>query len=166
MKKILAATAFITALVSIPAIAENARSEMVVVPLESQTTSEGPAEFFTGSVSVIIQAMPKEPSRVTVARVSFSPGARSAWHSHPLGQTLIVTDGIGWVQQEGGKKIVIKVGDVVSTPPGVKHWHGGSAKFAMTHTAIQELKDGKNVEWMEQVTDQEYLGASLDSTAQ
>lgn len=162
MMKILVATAFTCVLVSIPAAAEKSRSEMLVIPNESQKTSIGSDKFFTGSVAVVILALPHEPSRVSVAKVSFSAGARSAWHSHPLGQTLIVTDGVGWVQQEGGKKIAIKTGDVILTPPGVKHWHGASVKSGMTHTAIQEVKDGKNVEWMEQVTDQEYLNNPLD----
>lgn len=158
MKKIVAATA----LVSISALANQAQSEMRVIPQASQQTSIGPDAFFTGSVQVVMLATPPEPSRFTAAKVSFTPGARSAWHSHPLGQTLIVTEGVGWVQQEGGKKIEIRTGDVIQTPPGVKHWHGASAKSGMTHTAIQEMKDGKNVEWMEQVTDQEYLSDLVD----
>lgn len=164
MKKIVAATALTTVFISvfIPAIADQAGPEMRVIPHESQQTSIGPASFFTGDVSVVMLATPQDPSRVSAAKVSFNPGARSAWHSHPLGQTLIVTDGIGWVQQEGGQKIQIKSGDVIITPPGVKHWHGASVNSGMTHTAIQEVKDGKNVEWMEQVTEQEYLSDALE----
>lgn len=166
MKKTVATTALITALISasIPAIAKKAQPAMVVIPHESQQTSIGSKSFFTGAVSVVLLTTPQEPSRVSAAEVRFSPGARSAWHTHPLGQTLIVTDGVGWVQQEGGKKIEIKTGDVIQTPPGVKHWHGASVNSGMTHVAIQEIKDGKNVEWMEQVTDQEYLNISLDPT--
>lgn len=98
----------------------------------------------------------KDPSHTSGAYVTFEPGARSAWHTHPLGQTLIVTAGTGWVQQEGGEKQDIKPGDVIWIPPGVKHWHGATATNGMTHIAIQEQLDGKNVEWMEQVSDEQY----------
>lgn len=131
-------------------------SEMVVKPNGSQETFMGPDKYFTGSVRVDRLANPQAPSKVSAAYVTFNPGARSAWHSHPMGQTLIVTQGVGWVQQDGGEKKAIKPGDVVWTPPGVKHWHGGTADNAMTHIAIQESKDGKNVEWMEQVSDEQY----------
>ena len=96
------------------------------------------------------------PSRTSGGSVTFEPGARSAWHTHPLGQTLIVTAGTGWVQQWGGEKQEIRPGDVVWTPPGVKHWHGATPTTAMTHIAIQETLDGKNVEWMEKVSDEQY----------
>lgn len=164
MKNIVAATALTAVFisVSISAIADQAGPEMRGIPHESQQASIGSDTFFTGAVSVVMLVTPQEPSRVSAAKVSFSPGARSAWHSHPLGQTLIVTDGVGWVQQEGGEKIQIKTGDVILTPPGVKHWHGASAESGMTHTAIQEVKDGKNVEWMEHVTEQEYLSDALE----
>ncbi|MCY1417265.1 Cupin domain protein [compost metagenome] len=88
--------------------------------------------------------------------MTFQPGARSVWHTHPLGQTLVVTSGMGWIQQENGEKIVIKPGDVIWTPPGVKHWHGATATTGMSHIAIQESLDGKNVEWLEPVTDAQY----------
>lgn len=101
---------------------------------------------------------PKAPSRTSGASVTFEPGARSAWHFHPLGQTLTVTAGTGWIQQAGGQKREIRAGDVIWTPPGVRHWHGATASGAMTHIAIQEYLDGKNVEWMEQVSDEQYLG--------
>jgi quercetin dioxygenase-like cupin family protein len=98
----------------------------------------------------------KDPSRTSASYVIFEFGARSAWHRHPLGQILIVTAGTGWVQQEGGEKHEIKLGDVIWTPPGVKHWHGATAKTAMTHIAIQEELNGKNVEWMEKVSEEQY----------
>ncbi|MNC65521.1 Cupin domain protein [compost metagenome] len=88
--------------------------------------------------------------------MTFQPGARSVWHTHPLGQTLVVTAGMGWIQQENGEKIVIKPGDVIWTPPGVKHWHGATATTGMSHIAIQESLDGKNVEWLEPVTEAQY----------
>jgi quercetin dioxygenase-like cupin family protein len=100
----------------------------------------------------------QDPSRTSGSYVTFEPGARSAWHRHPLGQTLIVTAGLGWVQQEGREKHEIKPGDVIWIPPGVKHWHGATATNGMTHIAIQEEVGGKNVEWMEQVTDEQYHG--------
>jgi quercetin dioxygenase-like cupin family protein len=124
----------------------------------SQPSSKGPAENFTGSVRVdpLFQANP--PSRTSGAYVTFEPGARSAWHTHPLGQTLIVTAGAGRVQRWGGPVEELRPGDVVWTPPGEKHWHGASPNTAMTHIAIQETVDGKAVEWMEKVSDAQYLG--------
>jgi quercetin dioxygenase-like cupin family protein len=97
------------------------------------------------------------PSRVSCASVTFEPGARSAWHTHPLGQTLIVTAGCGWTQCEGEPIFEIRAGDVIWCPPGHKHWHGATPTTAMTHIAVQEALDGKNVNWMEKVTDEEYL---------
>jgi quercetin dioxygenase-like cupin family protein len=122
----------------------------------SQPSRQGPAEYFTGSVRIDPLFQAKNPSRTSGAYVAFEPGARSAWHTHPLGQTLIVTAGTGWVQQEGGEKQEIKPGDVIWIPPGVKHWHGATATNGMTHIAIQEEVDGKNVEWMEKVSDEQY----------
>lgn len=118
--------------------------------------SKGPEANFTGQVSVEMLFPANAPARAAGASVTFEPGARSAWHTHPLGQTLIVTSGTGWVQQEGGQKQEIKPGDVVWTPPGVKHWHGATATDRMTHIAIQEALDGKMVEWMEKVSDEQY----------
>jgi 4-carboxymuconolactone decarboxylase len=115
------------------------------------------AENFTGSVGVEVIQEAASPSRLAGGRVTFAPGARTNWHSHPLGQTLIVTAGAGWVQQEGGEKQEIKVGDVVWTPPGVKHWHGATATDRLTHVALTEQQpDGKRVEWMEKVSDAQY----------
>lgn len=124
----------------------------------SKPTTQGPADWFTGAVSIepLFQANP--PARAFGASVSFEPGARTAWHTHPLGQTLIVTTGSGWVQRWGGPVEKILPGDVIWFPPGEKHWHGATSTSAMTHIAIHEQLDGKVVEWMEQVTDEQYLG--------
>ena len=122
----------------------------------SQPSVKGPAEYFTGSVRVDYLFKANDPSRVSGAFVTFEPGARTAWHTHPLGQTLIVTAGSGWVQQWEGEIQEIRQGDVVRIPPGQKHWHGASATTGMTHIAIQEQLDGKAVEWMEKVSDEQY----------
>jgi len=100
---------------------------------------------------------PPAPARARGVSVTFEPGARSAWHTHPLGQTLIVTAGLGWTQCWGEPKVEIRPGDVISCPPGKKHWHGATATTAMTHIAIQEALDGKVVDWMEKVTEEQYL---------
>src|SRR2546422_11245655 len=118
----------------------------------------GPAEWFTGTVRVDPLFQAPDPARVLGATVTFEPGARTAWHTHPLGQILIVTAGSGWVQQWGGEVEDIRPGDVVRIPPGQKHWHGATATTGMTHIAIQEQLDGKVVEWMEQVSDEQYRG--------
>ena len=122
----------------------------------SQQTSKGPPDWFTGSVRIrpLFEAL--EPARVRGASVTFEPGARTAWHTHPLGQTLIVTAGIGWAQREGGEIEEIRAGDVVWFAPGEKHWHGATPTTVMTHIAIQEALNGKVVEWMEHVTDEQY----------
>jgi 4-carboxymuconolactone decarboxylase len=145
----------------------NGEQTMIVTRKGSQPSTAGPAQNFTGSVRVDpLFAAHEPPSRVSAAMVTFPPGARSAWHTHPLGQNLIVTAGAGWVQQEGGEKYEIRPGDVVWTPPGVKHWHGATATESLTHIAVQESLDGKNVEWMEKVTDQQYLGGKVAAAAQ
>jgi quercetin dioxygenase-like cupin family protein len=122
----------------------------------SQPSRQGPAENFTGSVRIDPLFNANAPSRASGARVTFEPGARTAWHTHPLGQTLIVTAGSGWVRQWGGPIQEIREGDVVWIPPGQKHWHGATATTGMTHIAIQEYLDGKNVEWIEKVSDEQY----------
>jgi quercetin dioxygenase-like cupin family protein len=122
----------------------------------SQPSRPGPAENFTGSVRIDPLFNANPPSRVSGGRVTFEPGARTAWHTHPLGQTLIVTAGSGWVRQWGRPTQEIREGDVVWIPPGQKHWHGATATTRMTHVAIQEYLDGKNVEWMEKVSDEQY----------
>ena len=126
----------------------------------STDTQKGPADWFTGDVYIDTVAAPAEPARAAAALVHFTPGARTAWHTHPLGQTLIVTTGCGWVQREGGPVEEIRPGDVVWFPPGEKHWHGGTPTTAMTHIAIQENLDGKVVDWMEQVSDEQYRAGS------
>ena len=122
----------------------------------TQASGKGPAEWFTGAVRVDPLFDAREPGRVAGASVTFEPGARTAWHTHPLGQTLIVTAGCGWAQRWGGPREDIRPGDVVRIPPGEKHWHGAAATTGMTHIAIQEQLDGKAVEWMEKVTDEQY----------
>ncbi len=122
----------------------------------SQPSGKGPAEYFTGTVRVDPMFKAPDPARVVGASVTFEPGARTAWHTHPLGQTLIVTAGRGWVQSEGGPVEEIRPGDVIWFPSGEKHWHGATPTTAMTHIAIQEQLDGKTVGWMEKVSDQQY----------
>lgn len=122
----------------------------------SQPSGKGPAEYFTGSVRIDPLINPPEPSRVAMALVTFEPGARTAWHTHPLGQTLIVTAGSGWAQREGEAKQEIHQGDIVYFFPGEKHWHGATTTTALTHIAIQEKLNGSPVDWMEQVTDEQY----------
>lgn len=120
------------------------------------TSMDGPGDWFTGSVRVDGLFQAKDPSRVSGATVTFEPGARTAWHTHPVGQHIIITTGVGWVQQEGGGIEEVRPGDVVWFPPGVKHWHGATPRHGMTHIAIQETQDGSPVEWMEHVSDQQY----------
>ena len=122
----------------------------------SQPSSKGPADWFTGAVRVDPLFSANAPARAAAASVTFEPGARTAWHTHPLGQILIITAGAGRVQREGGAIEEIRPGDVVQFAPGEKHWHGAAPTTAMTHIAIQEALDGKVVEWMEKVTDEQY----------
>ena len=122
----------------------------------TQHSGKGPEEYFTGAVRIDPLFQAPDPARVTGALVTFEPGARTAWHTHPLGQTLIVTSGSGWAQRLGGPVEEIRPGDVIWFPPGEKHWHGATATTGMTHIAVQERLDGKAVEWMEKVTDEEY----------
>jgi quercetin dioxygenase-like cupin family protein len=122
----------------------------------SQPSARGPEANFTGSVRIDPLHQSSAPARVFAASVTFEPGARTAWHTHPLGQTLIVTAGCGWVRSAGGSKVEIRAGDVVWCPPGEKHWHGATPTTAMTHIAILEQLDGKTVDRMEKVGDEEY----------
>jgi quercetin dioxygenase-like cupin family protein len=122
----------------------------------SQPSGKGSADYFTGAVRIDPLFQAPLPARVVGASVTFEPGARTAWHTHPLGQTLIVTAGSGWAQRDGGPVEEIRPGDVIWFSPGEKHWHGASATTAMTHVAIQEALDGKTVDWMEQVSDEDY----------
>jgi quercetin dioxygenase-like cupin family protein len=122
----------------------------------SQPTQKGPDSNFTGDVYIDSFFAREAPSRVTGAIVTFAPGARTAWHTHPLGQSLIVTAGRGWTQCEGEDVVEVRAGDIIWCPPGHKHWHGATPTSMMTHIAIQEALDGKAVEWLEKVSDETY----------
>ncbi|MGJ5180980.1 (R)-mandelonitrile lyase [Bradyrhizobium oligotrophicum] len=125
-------------------------------PAGSRPTRKAPAEYFTGNVLQDPLIMAPAPARLNASRVSFAPGARTAWHTHPLGQTLYVVSGIGRIQAKGGLVREIRPGDVIFIPPGEKHWHGASPDNEMTHIAMQEALDGVYSNWMEHVTDEEY----------
>jgi quercetin dioxygenase-like cupin family protein len=129
---------------------------MEIMRSGSRPSGKGPAEYFTGSVRIDPLFQSPDPARARGNSVTFEPGARTAWHTHPLGQTLIVTAGCGWVQRDGGPVEEIRPGDVVWFSPGEKHWHGATATTGMTHIAIQEALDGKNADWMEKVSDEQY----------
>ena len=151
MKSILATVAVMAA--AMPAYAS---SEVVVTRAGSQPSTAGPAKNFTGSVRVDDRFKGSGLARISGATITFEPGARTAWHTHPLGQTLIVTAGVGLVQEWGGPVQEIRPGDIVWIPPGVKHWHGASPTVGMSHIAFSEALDGKTVEWMEKVLDEQY----------
>ena len=129
---------------------------MEIRRIGSQASATGPEDYFTGRVRVDRLFNAPDPARVAGASVTFEPGARTAWHTHPLGQTLLVTAGCGWIQRRGAPVEEIRPGDVVWFSPGEKHWHGATATTAMTHIAIQEALNGKVVDWMEKVTDEQY----------
>jgi len=129
---------------------------MDITRVGSQPSGKGPAEYFTGTVRVDPLFQAPDPARVSCASVTFEPGARTAWHTHPLGQTLIVTAGCGRAQRWGGSIEEIRAGDVVWFAPGEKHWHGASPTTSMTHIAIQERLDGRPVDWLEHVSDAQY----------
>jgi quercetin dioxygenase-like cupin family protein len=112
------------------------------------------SDYFTGTVRIDPLFPVRDPARVSAGSVTFEPGARTAWHTHPLGQTLIITAGLGWVQHDGGPIEEVRPGDVVWFPPGLKHWHGATSTTAMTHIAVQETLNGKNVDWLEKVSDE------------
>jgi len=131
-------------------------AEVSVARAGSHQTFTGPADWFTGTVNVEMLFAAPEPATVSGGLVTFLPGARTAWHSHPLGQTLVVTSGFGRVQHWDGPLQEIRPGDVVTIPAGVKHWHGAAPETAMTHIAIQEALDGKSADWMEKVSDDQY----------
>jgi quercetin dioxygenase-like cupin family protein len=131
-------------------------NSMEVSTGDSRPASRGAAETFTGEVSVKPLFNPNAARTTGAAEVSFTPCARTAWHTHPGGQTLVVTGGEGWIQQWDGRKLAIKTGDVIWTPPGVKHWHGATDTTAMTHIAIQDTVDGRPVDWLEHVSDDQY----------
>jgi quercetin dioxygenase-like cupin family protein len=152
----LVAAGLAAAAVGRSASGQSTEKHMEIKRVGSQPSMAGPADWFTGKVRVDPLFDRGDPARVGGASVTFEPGARTAWHTHPLGQTLVVTAGCGWAQREGGPVEEIRPGDVVWFPPGEKHWHGATATTAMTHMAIQEKLDGKAVEWMEKVTDDQY----------
>jgi quercetin dioxygenase-like cupin family protein len=129
---------------------------MTIKRVGTEASAKGPAEWFTGTVRIDTPFQGNEPARIGGATVTFEPGARTAWHTHPLGQTLIVTAGCGWIQREGETREEIRPGDVVWIEPGEKHWHGATARTAMTHLAIAESLHGKSVVWMEHVNDEQY----------
>jgi quercetin dioxygenase-like cupin family protein len=131
-------------------------SDMEITKAGSQASAKGPVDWFTGTVRIDPLFQTPDPARVGGASVTFEPGARTAWHTHPLGQTLIVTAGLGRAQREGGPIEEIRPGDVIWFSPGEKHWHGASLATAMTHIAIQEKLDGKAVDWLEKVSDEQY----------
>jgi len=152
-----AGAAFLSlAITPVVGIAQTDSTQITITPTNSQKVIAGAPDRFTGSVRVQSLFDGKEPSRSSGGEVTFQPGARSAWHTHPLGQILIVTDGVGWVQQWGGPVQVIRKGDVVWIPAGVKHWHGATPTTTMTHIAFQEQLDGRAVDWLEKVTDEQY----------
>ncbi|WP_198399327.1 (R)-mandelonitrile lyase [Caballeronia calidae] len=143
--------------VSLQACADgDAARSIAIVHGGTQPSVAGGTQRFAGQVRIDPLFQAKTPSRLSGGQVTFEPGARTAWHTHPLGQTLIVTSGRGWAQAWGGQRHEIAVGDVVSIPAGVKHWHGATNITGMTHIALQESLDGKNVDWLEQVTDEQY----------
>jgi quercetin dioxygenase-like cupin family protein len=129
---------------------------MEITRIGSRPSSKGPEDWFTGSVRIDPLFQPNDARRAAAATVTFEPGARTAWHMHPLGQTLIVISGCGWVQREGGAVEEIHPGDIVWFEPNEKHWHGATASNGMSHIAIQENLNGKIVDWMEKVSDKEY----------
>ena len=163
--KILLGAAAVASLWSLEAVSSNPQSvssprgemQMNVTRPADMKTVAGPREWFTGRVTITGQFQRPAPSRVGGDVVRFEPGARTAWHSHPLGQTLIVTEGIGWTQIEGGPVVEFRAGDVLWCPPERKHWHGATPAAAMSHIAIQETRNGSPVTWLEQVGNSQYL---------
>ena len=137
-------------------LAEQARKSQTILRAGSQPSAKGPADYFTGSVRIDPLFPANDTAHFSGGYVTFEPGARSAWHTHPTGQHLIVTAGLGWTQEWGGPVVEIRAGDVVWCPPGVKHWQGASPTTAMTHIALTGTNNGKNVAWMEKVTDEQY----------
>ena len=152
MKKILILLFFLASCSTVP----KSHAGMKVMTPSKLASIQGTDDIFTGKVTVTPLMTGEAPSNLQAALVSFTPGARSAWHRHPRGQLLVVTEGSGLIQESGKSIQKISKGDVVWTPPGVKHWHGASSDKAMSHTAIQESLNGKVVEWMEKVSDEQY----------
>ncbi|AGB81427.1 hypothetical protein D781_1100 [Serratia sp. FGI94] len=153
--KFLAASTMMLSMLA-PSASVAAEDKINVQRSGAQPSQTGPASYFTGRVRIDAPFQGSDDARVSGATVTFEPGARTAWHTHPLGQTLIVTQGRGWVQEWGGKVREMHPGDIVWIPQGVKHWHGATADTAMTHIAIAESRDGSPVAWLEQVSDEQY----------
>jgi quercetin dioxygenase-like cupin family protein len=151
-----AAGSLVAAAATQTAPAAGGNDMMHITRAGSQPSRKGPSENFTGEVRVDPVFPVREPGRASAGHVTFEPGARSAWHTHPLGQTLIITSGLGWVQREGGPIEEVRPGDVIWFPPGLKHWHGAAPATAMTHIAIQETLNGRNVDWLEKVSNEQY----------
>lgn len=141
---------------AVVASAHVAAQTIDITPNSARPAAKGPPQTFIGSVTIDPLFATNAHRSFNAGLVTFEPGARSAWHTHPSGQTLLVTSGVGWIQQWGGERKEIKAGDVVWIPSGVKHWHGATATTAMSHIAIQQLVDAKNVDWLEQVSDEQY----------
>ncbi|MEG3159401.1 cupin domain-containing protein [Sphingomonas sp. LB2R24] len=137
---------------------------MILIRNGTQPSRKGTAEEFTGSARIDLHNAAPAPVKIGIASVTFEPGARTAWHTHPLGQTLVVTSGAGWTQCDGEPIVEIRAGDVIWCPPGHRHWHGATPTTAMTHIAVQEAVDGKMVHWLEQVTDEQYLAGPRDAS--
>jgi quercetin dioxygenase-like cupin family protein len=152
--KVLAALCLLAA--TSVAVAQNLTAAQAVSVSGTQAASKGPAEYFTGNVRIDPLFPAKDGAPYSGGSVTFEPGARSNWHTHPSGQHLIVTSGVGWTQAWGGRVVEIRPGDVVWCPPGVKHWHGATSVTAMTHIAVTGMVHGKNVDWMEKVSDEQY----------
>jgi quercetin dioxygenase-like cupin family protein len=138
-------------------VAVGAEEEIAITPADARATIRGPEQAYTGQAIAEILFGASATSPLTAVEVTFQPGARTAWHNHPAGQYLVVTSGVGWVQQRGGEKREVRAGDVVWTPPGVAHWHGATPAHAMSHLAIWEFVDGSGGELMEHVSDEDYL---------
>ena len=157
MNTLLVTTAALTVSGSSAALAESAENDQIIITRNgSQASLKGPDTWFSGPVRVDMLFQPQAPARTSAALVTFEPGSRTFWHTHPLGQMLVVTAGKGWVQEWGREKREIHPGDVVWFPPNVKHWHGASGNTALSHIAIQEAFDGKSVDWLENVSDEQY----------
>lgn len=148
--------AMITIALTYAFAAAAAAQGMTLSPNGARPSAPGPAATFTGTVTVTMLFGASEHSNASGGLVEFTPGARSHWHTHPAGQTLIVTAGTGWVQQEGGEKVAIRPGDVITTPPGIKHWHGAAAESSMSHIAVTPFSGGNAVDWLEPVSDAQY----------
>lgn len=157
-RRILTIAAAGVTLVVHPAQAQDGAPVMEITRSADLKTVEGPGEYFTGRVTITGQFQREAPSKVGGAIVRFEAGARTAWHRHPLGQTLIVTEGVGWTQIEGGPRLQFAEGDIMWCPPEHKHWHGATPHGPMAHIAIQERVDGSPVTWLEHVTEEDYLG--------